>query len=555
MSQLPPIPLRLTIGVTGHRRIENEAGIREAVRTLVCTIRSRVKGTVTTPLELCILSPLAEGADRIVAEEILACEPKAELNVMLPLTEEEYMEDFETEASKKQFTHLVRISRNPASLRNRPLNEEYPPNMLSDARRQAYEDVGHFVVDHCDLLVAVYDGKPAKGKGGTSDIVVYAKKTQCPLYVIDALDPKTKPFDTDLNLNPLFAKIDTWNRLSERQFQKSRKPDPLGDYDENVFASLFPDGLDPENLLDGPKTTALQEVLIPHYTTASGLAKHHQSRYKLMGNLIFWLAFMAVAGVAVAVIFFRKYEGFFLSAFGLELFLMLTIIGIVFYDKKIGHFHKNWIECRFLAERIRTAFYYCICGLENRPVFVPRRITGDPPENRWMTFVFNEIRSRMPQSANDGTVNVPVLSGFIRKAWIDDQIKYHQDKSEACNRTYRTMELSCEIIFYLACASALGHILTHPLHSHALDHILTLSALVLPALAATLEGIRSSREYKRLAIRSQRMERQIMGLQSEFRLMTPEKLESILGKMEHLMVEETEDWLTFMSPAELYKVA
>jgi hypothetical protein len=41
-------------------------------------------------------------------------------------------------------------------------------------RLDAYRRVGHYVVDHCDLLIAIWDGQPARGRGGTADIVQYA---------------------------------------------------------------------------------------------------------------------------------------------------------------------------------------------------------------------------------------------------------------------------------------------------------------------------------------------------------------------------------------------
>ncbi|MBR0804128.1 hypothetical protein JQ636_11310 [Bradyrhizobium japonicum] len=46
----------------------------------------------------------------------------------------------------------------------------------SENDEQSFFDAGKFVVDHCDVLFAVWDGQRAKGLGGTADIVVYASK-------------------------------------------------------------------------------------------------------------------------------------------------------------------------------------------------------------------------------------------------------------------------------------------------------------------------------------------------------------------------------------------
>jgi hypothetical protein len=51
----------------------------------------------------------------------------------------------------------------------------------------AYLAAGHRVVDNSDIMLAVWDGKPAKGKGGTADVVDYAIKRGIPLIHIDPL--------------------------------------------------------------------------------------------------------------------------------------------------------------------------------------------------------------------------------------------------------------------------------------------------------------------------------------------------------------------------------
>ncbi|MEO5877101.1 MAG: hypothetical protein ABIQ26_19070, partial [Streptosporangiaceae bacterium] len=40
---------------------------------------------------------------------------------------------------------------------------------------EAYLVAGHRVVKRSDLLLAVWDGRPAGGLGGTADIVAYAR--------------------------------------------------------------------------------------------------------------------------------------------------------------------------------------------------------------------------------------------------------------------------------------------------------------------------------------------------------------------------------------------
>ncbi|MGH3928049.1 MAG: hypothetical protein ACRDTT_35160, partial [Pseudonocardiaceae bacterium] len=43
---------------------------------------------------------------------------------------------------------------------------------------------GQRIVDTSDLLIAVWDGQPAGGRGGTADIVAYAREQGTPTRVI-----------------------------------------------------------------------------------------------------------------------------------------------------------------------------------------------------------------------------------------------------------------------------------------------------------------------------------------------------------------------------------
>ncbi|PMX86640.1 hypothetical protein C1X43_34300, partial [Pseudomonas sp. GW460-C3] len=49
----------------------------------------------------------------------------------------------------------------------------------------AYLDCGIETVNACDVLVALWDGEPARGRGGTAEIVTYARELGQPLIVID----------------------------------------------------------------------------------------------------------------------------------------------------------------------------------------------------------------------------------------------------------------------------------------------------------------------------------------------------------------------------------
>ena len=92
----------LVLGVTGHRdlRPEDRDRLKDKVRSVLQDLQ-----TEFARRPLLLLSPLAEGADRLVAE--VALELGAELIAPLPLPREEYEKDFETEASRSEFAHQL----------------------------------------------------------------------------------------------------------------------------------------------------------------------------------------------------------------------------------------------------------------------------------------------------------------------------------------------------------------------------------------------------------------------------------------------------------------
>ncbi|MFF5446563.1 hypothetical protein [Streptomyces sp. NPDC012888] len=148
------------IGVTGHRSIPDEVlgHVRDGLRSVL----EGHEG----PLEA--LSSLADGADQIFADIALEC--GADLVAVIP--SEDYEDAFEDEAS------LARYRR----LRGRAAQEVRMD--FAHSTDEAYYAAGTWIADSCDRLVAVWDGLPARGLGGTGDIVAYARELGKPVTVI-----------------------------------------------------------------------------------------------------------------------------------------------------------------------------------------------------------------------------------------------------------------------------------------------------------------------------------------------------------------------------------
>ena len=122
-----------------------------------------------------------------------------------------------------------------------------------------------------------------------------------------------------------------------------------------------------------------------------------------------------------------------------------------------------------------------------------------------MLLVFEEIWNRIPDLSSPIQDECKVLGNYVSQAWIDDQIRYHEKNHERNLKKSKRFETWGEMVFWFALAAAVIHCaLPHfvpKFHNVLTAVFLTFVTLILPAAAATLEGIRFHREYKRIFFR------------------------------------------------------
>ena len=538
------LPFRLTVGVTGHRELKETENLRRSIQEVLGKILSMHPGSRRTQVKTAVLSPLAEGADRMVVTEILKTLPDAVLKAVLPLSLSDYLEDFETETSRDAFLRLLHTARNPLYLREKSIHEEYPENLSRQARRLAYEEAGRFVVDHCDVLIALWDGKPAHSRGGTAQIVQYARDQECPLFIISTDNPTHIAFEKGSEVSKKLCRaLENFNKRIQ-----DTPPDP--DYMENQFKLLF-DTPSSGSVSEGTRRL-IRKYVIPYYVITSSLAKRYQSTYRRVGLGVFWMAFVSVFVVGLGVIFFHSHP----TVFFIE-FLFLGLISLLILWANRIRSHKNWMEHRFLAERLRSTFFFAACHTEITPIHVNRRSIVDQT-SAWTLIALDEIWNLMPRQTGCEEQSCRSLGEFVVKAWIDDQITYHREQvHRTSKKKSRRLESFGEAVFFTALSVALIHaiwgLFSGTFHESKLARVLTLAALTLPAMGAMAEAIRTHREYKRLAIRSKRMVVELNDAKAAFQLLTPDKLDRLLRRTEQVMIRETQEWLDLMSFAELHR--
>lgn len=156
------------IGVAGHRILMEPDKIEAGINAAISRIEEAFPGQ-----PLIIFSPLAEGADRQVACQVLS-RPGGRLVAVLPLEKDDYLQDFATQESKQEFLELLDRA-------------DKVVQMKPDASRDlAYEAAGGYVLDHCEVLIAVWDGLGAQGQRGTGGIVAEARKRKMPIAWVHA---------------------------------------------------------------------------------------------------------------------------------------------------------------------------------------------------------------------------------------------------------------------------------------------------------------------------------------------------------------------------------
>ncbi len=179
-SEGPPF----RIGVTGHRDIGasgTRAALAERVRAVFAFIWQTVVDTASPGRvpRLVVVSPLAEGADRLIAREALAS--GFPLHCPLPFPTDEYERDFATEKSRREYRELLARA---VVIRELPGERGTP-----EGRGEAYAAVGRVVVGESDVLLAIWDGEAARGSGGTAQVIADALDRGLPVVWIASEAP------------------------------------------------------------------------------------------------------------------------------------------------------------------------------------------------------------------------------------------------------------------------------------------------------------------------------------------------------------------------------
>ncbi len=528
------IAYRLRIGVTGHRCLPTDDAFVARVSEALDRVRRMAPPRPATPVYLAVCSALAEGADRLVASLVLE-DRHACLEVVLPMPIAAYKSDFQTEESNRAFDQLMERATRVVEL------------PAAETRDEAYEQAGRYVVERCDVLIALWDGNPARGQGGTADVVEWARDRQIPLLWVHTVAPYALTVDRRAAMSTAsYEGLDRHNRarLPHEEFERD-----VRQHVERFHTQATRNGLE---------HSALQpycDWLIPTFVRADLLATRYQKRFFLFSDAIFILAALAVvasAGTELASHAPSFVSGQILSRvrpLPLVEFTAMLLVLVVLQLVRRQAFHRDWISHRVMAERLRSALFLALVRLDIGDERGVESVSLHQAADEWLERAYEEVWNQRPPP--DTSISVAILRRFLAKAWIEDQVSYQRKKSHRHEWNHQLISNITVAIFLttliIAGMDAIGAI-SDSAHDAPLwtTTVLYLS-VTLPAVASALGGIGAQREHTRNAHRSGQMARYLTSLEQRMEVATDlPTIHSVARQAEAVMLQEIDDWFVTM---------
>jgi len=542
VSRHPPKPrLALTLGVTGHRltrapaagengpgapRPFDVAAVGKALEAAfaaaaagLAAIGAEAKASFSeVPPVVTLISSLAEGADRIAARAAL--EAGFALDVVLPCPAPIYAQTFVDDASRADFASLSARARATLIL---PLAGDSAAPL--DARLPAtFEAAGLTTLALSDILVAVWDGKPAEGRGGTGQIVEEAARRGAAIIVVDPGDGATRLLWADEPADEATARraLDIAPRPLEAALAEliarivgpplaAEERSGLEQYfacrvgaDASRRASLVFDGRD----LEAPRAhwprvsaavseSATNRAAAKRYAqallAAEDVATRHAAAYRrlfLASSAATVLASAFVAGAA-------RFRELHLTAAAFELLTVALVGGLVLFATR-RRWHHRWFEAREVAERLRIVAPTWLLGAW------PTHLK--PAQATWPGWCARAVARELPLFAGE----VGDLTGEIRDilaALVDEQLAYHVANAERLERRDHVYEGIGIGLLAAALVNNAVYLIARFFDASGLEGYESwglAAAIFLPAAATAAYGVRLFGDYEDLARRSRR---------------------------------------------------
>lgn len=445
----------LVVAVSGHRDLlpAELPDIRRRVRDFLCELRDTCPDRVVA-----VMSALAEGADRLVAEEAL--DLGLPLTVLLPMPPELYAEDFRSQESRAQFHRLCAAAVDVFELPITPGNTPASITGQGPNRARQYAQLGVFMCAHCHVLLALWDGKPSDRLGGTAQVVRFHHDDVMPGYTPQAASSRLVLTDDESDLvyhivcsrdRPDGAPaaglrpLDTsWFTTDDRQPRVPGMPDRH----RLVFARTNEFSRDAVAHAAGIESGACpllppqQAASMPAglrdidqvFRAADWLAVHFQKRvHRALRATHVCVLLMGVAYISYTDMTADRWLLFVLLG------LMLVASGVNLLARR-GDWHRKYLDYRTLAEGLRVQFYWAAAGVTSGHVSKfahDNFLQMQDPDLGWIRNVMRVAGTECDVRPNHGPDGVQ----FAIREWLGDagsgQLGYFNRKGGERLRKHR----------------------------------------------------------------------------------------------------------------------
>jgi hypothetical protein len=492
MAESDHLPVFHVVGFTGHRQVADPAGVGRAITGVLDELQAnRQVGWLG-------ISSIADGCDMLFARAVL--DHGMGWEAVLPLTPAEFRQDFEPATWTKvegllAEAELVRV-----------IGER-------THRNDAYLDCGMETANHCDVLLAVWDGQPARGRGGTAEIVAYAREMGRPVILID---PATLAVRRE-RLDRL--------KLGDRHLARLNRLPPV-----------LRDGAAPE--LD-PGMRLVRTFQHKVDLAATRGAPHFRGLITLTVGL-----HVLATGLAAAALAFELHSA--VLPWG-KLACLIGALGVALVIRHRRESH-DWVRARLAAEIARSAL--ATWGLpRGGRMFEDMDWSGIEPLRRSLDILQRRASRARPMAFDE------FKQRYIHER-IDGQLAYfarNEKRAGPVLARFRAAFLFSTIVA-IACSAAYAvHNLVPGATAPAwlADWVFDLLPIVLPVLAAGFVSLISINDLHRRVARYSEMRMRLESARKEAVFsQTWGSLERVVTKVERALLQEVFEWHTVTSFSE-----
>lgn len=493
MSVSDQLPVFHVVGFTGHRQLQDASAVEAALREILSGLR-REPG-----VEWLALSSVAAGSDIVFARSALALGFGWE--AVLPLPPAEFRRDF-SEPQWREVESLLAEAEHVRVIGERAIRED------------SYLDGGMETVNHCDLLLAVWDGEPSRGRGGTAEIVAYAREMRRPIIIVDA--------------RTLAVRRENFERLK------------VGD---RYLAQL--NALPSVNLPPDDGRDAGRRRVLAFHLKVDHAATHGAPHFRRLITGTVGLHVMATSLAAATLAFHLHHPA---MPWG-KLACLLGALAVALVVRHHRHQH-DWVRSRLAAEITRSAL--ATWGLRRAVrLFDDFDWAGLEPLRRSLDILQRRSARTQPAAFDE------FKQHYLRER-IDGQLAYFaRQESKAVPQVSRlragfTVSSLLAIVFTAIYA---GHsMLSEPVApSWVVSWIFGFGPIVLPVLAAAFISLISINDLHRRVARYKEMRVRLENARKEAAFVqTWGSLERVVAKAERALLQEVFEWHSITSFTETH---